>query len=78
MQMERRGRAIDKVYKRRDRIEMPDFQREEVWPDTKKRLLRAPASMTGGMVTLALMNWSESEIKAPPLCSHAPEYQDFR
>ncbi len=39
MKLERRGRAIDKVYKRRDRIDMPDFQREEVWPDTKKRLL---------------------------------------
>lgn len=39
MKMERRSRAIDKIYKRRDRIEMPDFQREEVWPDTKKRLL---------------------------------------
>ena len=37
--MESRSRAIDKVYKRRDRIEMPDFQREEVWPDVKKRLL---------------------------------------
>ncbi len=39
MKMESRSRAIDKVYKRRDRIEMPDFQREEVWPDSKKRLL---------------------------------------
>lgn len=39
MKLERRARAIDKVYKRRDRIDMPDFQREEVWPDTKKRLL---------------------------------------
>jgi hypothetical protein len=39
MKMEKRGRAIDKVYKRRDRIEMPDFQREEVWSDVKKRLL---------------------------------------
>lgn len=39
MKLERRGRAIDKIYKRRDRIEMPDFQREEVWPDSKKRLL---------------------------------------
>lgn len=39
MKMETRGRAIDKVYKRRDRIDMPDFQREEVWPDDKKRLL---------------------------------------
>ena len=39
MKIERRPRAIDKIYKRRDRIEMPDFQREEVWPDQKKRLL---------------------------------------
>ncbi len=39
MKMETRRRAIDKIYKRRDRIEMPDFQREEVWPDEKKRLL---------------------------------------
>lgn len=39
MKLEIRGRAIDKIYKRRDRIEMPDFQREEVWPDSKKRLL---------------------------------------
>lgn len=39
MKLERRARAIDKVYKRRDRIDMPDFQREEVWPDSKKRLL---------------------------------------
>ena len=39
MKMETRSRAIDKLYKRRDRIEMPDFQREEVWPDEKKRLL---------------------------------------
>ncbi len=39
MEMETRSRAIDKVYKRRDRIEMPDYQREEVWPDEKKRLL---------------------------------------
>jgi hypothetical protein len=37
--METRSRAIDKLFKRRDRIEMPDFQREEVWPDGKKRLL---------------------------------------
>lgn len=39
MDMETRKRAIDKIYKRRDRIEMPDFQREEVWPASKKRLL---------------------------------------
>ena len=39
MKMETRSRAIDKMYKRRDRIEMPDFQREEVWPLEKKMLL---------------------------------------
>jgi len=39
MKMELRPKVIDKIYKRRDRIEMPDFQREEVWSDEKKRLL---------------------------------------
>lgn len=37
--MELRRKAIDKIYKRRDRIEMPDFQREEVWTDQKKQML---------------------------------------
>jgi hypothetical protein len=39
MNMEMRRKALDKIYKRRDKIEMPDFQREEVWPDVKKQLL---------------------------------------
>lgn len=39
MKMELRRRALDKLYKRRDRIEMPDFQREEVWTVDQKRLL---------------------------------------
>jgi len=39
MKMELRRRALDKVYKRRDRIDMPDFQREEVWTDHQKRQL---------------------------------------
>jgi uncharacterized protein DUF262 len=39
MKMELRRRALDKVYKRRDRIDMPDFQREEVWTDEQKRRL---------------------------------------
>ena len=39
MKMELRKRALDKIYKRRDKIEMPDFQREEVWADLKKHLL---------------------------------------
>lgn len=39
MKMELRSRAVDKIYKRRDKIEMPDFQREEVWPESKKQML---------------------------------------
>ncbi|QRN82913.1 DUF262 domain-containing protein [Chloroflexota bacterium] len=39
MKMELRSKAIDKIYKRRDRIDMPDYQREEVWPISKKQLL---------------------------------------
>jgi hypothetical protein len=39
MKMEMRRRALDKVYKRRDRIDMPDFQREEVWSEHQKRQL---------------------------------------
>jgi hypothetical protein len=39
MKMELRSRAVDKLYRRRDRIEMPDFQRQEVWPESKKKAL---------------------------------------
>ena len=39
MKMEMRSRALDKLYKRRDRIDMPDFQREEVWNEEQKRRL---------------------------------------
>lgn len=39
MRMERRPRAIDKIYKRRDRIEMPEYQRNPVWTAEKKRKL---------------------------------------
>src|SRR3990172_11745783 len=47
MKMELRSRAIDKVYKRRDRIDMPDFQREEVWTDEQKR----------GLIDTILRGW---------------------
>lgn len=39
MQMLANKRALDKIYKRRDRYEIPDWQREEVWPEPKKQLL---------------------------------------
>ena len=39
MQMHAQKRALDKIYKRRDRYEIPDWQREEVWSDLKKRKL---------------------------------------
>ena len=39
MQMRSESREIDKIYKRRDRYEIPDWQREEVWSTQKKQLL---------------------------------------
>jgi hypothetical protein len=39
MKMTADRKALDKIYKRRDRYEIPDWQREEVWDDARKRLL---------------------------------------
>jgi Protein of unknown function DUF262 len=39
MQMRSESRELDKIYKRRDRYEIPDWQREEVWSNAKKQLL---------------------------------------
>ena len=39
MEMRSERRALDKLYKRRDRYEIPDWQRGEIWPVKKKRLL---------------------------------------
>jgi hypothetical protein len=39
MQILSKKRALDKIYKRRDRYEIPDWQREEVWNATKKQEL---------------------------------------
>ena len=37
MRMELRPKALDKLYKRRDRIEIPDWQRGKVWSPKKKQ-----------------------------------------
>ena len=39
MKMTAGTRAIDKIFKRRDRYEIPDWQREEVWDSHKKQEL---------------------------------------
>ncbi|HUV64231.1 MAG TPA: DUF262 domain-containing protein [Sedimentisphaerales bacterium] len=39
MDMSASKRAIDKIYKRRDRYEIPEWQREDVWPTKKKQML---------------------------------------
>lgn len=39
MKMTPQRRALDKIYKRRDRYDIPDWQREEVWDTTKKQQL---------------------------------------
>jgi hypothetical protein len=39
MKMTPQRRALDKIYKRRDRYEIPEWQREEVWDTAKKQQL---------------------------------------
>jgi len=39
MKMRSNRRAIDKIYKRRDRYDIPDWQRQEVWGRSKKQNL---------------------------------------
>ena len=39
MKMQSRMRAIDKIYKRRHRYEIPDWQRQKVWSRSKKQKL---------------------------------------
>jgi uncharacterized protein DUF262 len=39
MKMNPRERALDKIYKRRDRYEIPDWQRTEVWDRQRKQQL---------------------------------------
>lgn len=39
MKMTSKSRALDKIYKRRDRYDIPDWQRQEVWSDSKKQNL---------------------------------------
>src|SRR4029077_6421548 len=38
MKMTAEHRAIDKIFRRRDRYEIPDWQRGEVWDRAKKQL----------------------------------------
>lgn len=39
MKMQSKRRALDKIYRRRDRHDIPEWQRDEVWPEEKKQLL---------------------------------------
>ena len=39
MKMLSRKRALDKIFKRRDRYEIPDWQRDEVWSNARKQEL---------------------------------------
>lgn len=47
MLMRPESRELDKIYKRRDRYEIPDWQREEVWPKEKKQLLSTQSFEAG-------------------------------
>ena len=56
MKMAPERRAIDKIYKRRDRYDIPDWQREKVWKrpgkiKSKRKRLSAAFALYGGIGT---------------------------
>jgi hypothetical protein len=55
MEMISKKRALDKIYKRRDRYEIPDWQREKVWDTAKKQQLmrQHPARMEASEILLS-------------------------
>ena len=63
MKMELRRRAVDKIYKRRDKIEMPDFQREEVWPEPPACTQTAYSRGSKQVVGRVFRNAQELEMK---------------
>lgn len=65
MKMRAEKRALDKIYRRRDRYEIPDWQREEVWPIEKKQLL----------IDTILRNWRLPKFYFLKVSSNPDEYE---
>lgn len=65
MDMRAEKRALDKIYKRRDRYEIPDWQREEVWSRTKKQAL----------IDSILRNWKLPKFYFVKTASDPNEYE---
>ena len=65
MKMETRKRAIDKVYKRRDRYEIPEWQRQEVWSRSKKQ----------NLIDSILRGWKLPKFYLLKLCDEPEEYE---
>ena len=55
-------RAIDKIYKRRDRYEIPDWQRSEVWSAERKQTLIDSILRGWKLPKLYFLKLSEEEI----------------
>jgi hypothetical protein len=52
MKMTADKRAIDKIYRRRDRYEIPDWQRQKVWSKKKKQGLSAEPAQRDDLLFL--------------------------
>lgn len=65
MDMRAEKRALDKIYKRRDRYEIPDWQREEVWTNKKKQAL----------IDSILMQWKLPKFYFSKTSSDPSEYE---
>jgi uncharacterized protein with ParB-like and HNH nuclease domain len=58
MKMRTEKRELDKIYKRRNRYEIPDYQRQEVWDVDQKRKL-----IDSTLAQLRLLRALEGDLK---------------
>jgi uncharacterized protein with ParB-like and HNH nuclease domain len=65
MKISAEKRALDKIYRRRDRYEIPDWQRGEVWPVEKKQLL----------IDTILRNWRLPKFYFLKVSTNPDEYE---
>jgi uncharacterized protein with ParB-like and HNH nuclease domain len=65
VKMTAQKRALDKIYKRRDRYEIPDWQREDVWDRTKQQ----------GLIDSILRGWKLPEFYFLKTSSDPDEFE---
>jgi uncharacterized protein DUF262 len=77
MKMTPGRRALDKIYKRRDRYEIPEWQRGEVWNDQRKQQLNDSILRGWKLPKFYFVEWDEDEFEVVDGQQHLTAIYDF-